>query len=645
MSEIVDKILDNVDIIDVVSPYVEDLKPTAEESEWKGLCPFHSEKTPSFFINPDEHGIYHCFGCGADGNIITFLEEIEDKDFFDVMQELSELTGIEFVSTGLSEEEKYNKHLQEIMVELSGAFNFALTNMKTHRATYEHILKKRKLNFSDLKTFDLGYSDKSILNNFMQANNVSVKDKVATGSYRIDKETGDVYPTINSRITFPLKRLNGDIVGFTGERTLSDDLQPQKYKISVPKGINQDYFYYVGKLKKRQPFYLCEGLYDVISLKLAGVTNAISTLGTSVTDEQIERLLEQTNKFVLCYDGDRAGMNAAKKIYQQIKRLDRFDDVDIKFIFIPKELDPDDFRKRYGLKLFTQLVEQPVKPVPFMLELLEVEIKVHSNWNKADIIKRISSIYTMFSTDDIEKSVYFNELSSDTNIDKQILEDYGKKEFEITREKNEKHKNTPDKMFTGYKDEPKQNQAQSEPKSKEVKGNAKPNPNLIFDIGSVLNGSSDTKFENTSESTKSLDELEEETNSILFLKEKSILNYLIFHLDEIRFINDKQVFFHSKIKHFFATLKNNYVKLNSENKDKSFYDKFNDFMMKSNSVDSILWEDIKNLNTLPAEFEENVSDLTQHGVKEFTLEQNMKKLDKVNNVQDLQSLMEKLSKQ
>lgn len=636
----VDEILSNIDIIDVVSPYIEQLDE--KSGEWSGLCPFHSEKTPSFYINPEENGVYHCFGCGVSGNIITFLEEVEDKDFIEIMHELSDISGIPFTETKLSEEEIYRKHLQEIMQKLAGTFNFALTNMPKHRKTYENILERRKLSFDDLKTFDIGYSDREVLDKFMKANSVTPKDKIATGAYGLDKKTGDIYTTINSRITFPLKRLNGDIVGFTGERTLSESYQSSKYKISVPSGLEKDYFYYVDKIKNNKPFYLCEGLYDVISLKLAGVDNAISTLGTNVTDQQIERMLEKTNRFVLVYDGDSAGMHASKTIYHQLKRLDKFGDVDIQFVFIPNKLDPDDCRKSFGLDLFTQLIQHPLTPISFMLRLMEQDNDL-AGLSQVDTIRHLSAIYATFARDDIEKNVYFNKLAEKTDIDKSILEQYGVKEYDRLLEKDKKHsKQTNEKMFANVDSaEEKQAQtslAQAEPSSNKP-GSLEPSSlkpgqsGLDLDIGALLGASS--VRDNTS-----LDELEDESNSVLFIKEKSILNYLAHNPNEIKFVNSDQVFYHEKIQHFYDTLKSNYVKLNSDNETSvDFFKFFSDKMLNDNTVDGILWEDIKYLDTTKEEYDFNLQDVMQHGSEMLNRETHLKQLESANSIEEVKALM------
>jgi DNA primase len=347
----IDDLLARVDIVDVVAPHVH-LKQAGRD--FKGLCPFHDEKTPSFTVSPDKQ-FYHCFGCGAHGSAIGFLMARTNMGFVEAIEELAGIAGLQVPHEGgASESESKHQALYDINAE---AARFFAAQLRSHPAAPKAVeyLKRRGVSGEIARDFALGYAppDRESLLGALGTDRER-RERLFDAGLVIRGDRDRFYDRFRDRLMFPIHDQRGRIVGFGGR--IIDAGEP-KYLNSPETAVFRKGHELYGYQRARKPardqqrIFLVEGYMDVIGLVQHGVEHVVASLGTATTREHLERLFRATPEVVFCFDGDRAGSEAAWRALQTALPLlseRRY----VSFLFLPSGHDPDSFVRAEGRALF-----------------------------------------------------------------------------------------------------------------------------------------------------------------------------------------------------------------------------------------------------------------------------------------------------
>jgi len=326
-----------------------------------GLCPFHNEKSPSFSVN-DQKGFYHCFGCQAHGDVITFTMENERLEFKEAIFKLADDFGIQVPVVATSQiQQNYVARDFEIIEKINQFFEKNLYQESAIEA--RNYLKKRGFNSTIAKKFHIGYALNSYEGLLNHLRNLGFSDSEIEGCGVIGKnDKGKLYDKLRNRITFGISDRKNRLIAFGG-RTLGDDLP--KYLNSAETEIfkkNQTLYNYSNARKAifdNGYAIMVEGYVDAISLANNGFENVVAGLGTAIGEEHLKQLFQITDKIVMCLDGDNAGIKAAKRVLEISLPLINSKKT-LAFNFLPNQMDPDDFLKNYGAREFKKTLDEAV---------------------------------------------------------------------------------------------------------------------------------------------------------------------------------------------------------------------------------------------------------------------------------------------
>ena len=299
------------DIVDVISGYV---KLTRKGSSYFGLCPFHNEKSPSFSVSPGKQ-MYYCFGCGAGGNVFTFLMEYENYTFVEALKFLAERAGIELPQIEYSKEAKEQADLKTRLLEINKqAAKFYYYQLHTSRGAQGlAYLKGRGLSDETIRKFGLGYSDRygDLLYKYLKEKGYSDELLRQSGLFLADEVHG-MQDKFWNRVIYPIMDVNSRVIGFGGR--VMGDAKPKYLNSPETKIFDKSRNLYglnAARSSRRKNLIICEGYMDVISMHQAGFTNAVASLGTALTSLQASLLKRYTDEVLIIYDSDEAGVRAA----------------------------------------------------------------------------------------------------------------------------------------------------------------------------------------------------------------------------------------------------------------------------------------------------------------------------------------------
>lgn len=390
----VNELKTSVNIADLISQYV---ALSRNGKNYLGLCPFHSEKTPSFNVNA-EKGFYHCFGCGKSGDVIEFLKEYKQIGFVDAVKELADFAGIQ-IDFGEKSEDKQNPNapLYEINNQAARLYNTLLMST-TLGEQARHYLEERGIDADTIKYFNIGLAPEE--EDFIYQNLSSkFEEDVLVNSGLFHYSNRKVFDAFTNRIMFPITNEYGQTIGFSGRKWQENDSAKAKYiNTSVTAIFDKSFeLWNLDRAKpsitKQREVYLMEGFMDVIAAYKAGITNVVASMGTALTEKHVRRLKTFAKNFVLVYDGDSAGQNA---IY---KALELIGEVQVQIVKVPEGLDPDEYSKTYGLTGLSALMETGrIQPVEFLIDFLRpanltnLQVQLDFIEQIAPMIARIPSI-------------------------------------------------------------------------------------------------------------------------------------------------------------------------------------------------------------------------------------------------------------
>jgi DNA primase len=423
---VIEQIRSQSDIVDVISDY---MQLTKRGRNYFGLCPFHGEQTPSFSVSSDKQ-IFHCFGCGAGGNAITFVMDIEQISFPDALIKLGQRAGIPLeleiqsehtgTSNPFSKKEEQMKQAHTFAVEF---YHHVLMNTEDGEPALNYLLE-RGFTREQIETHEIGWAlpNWDTLSTLLERKGFDLAEIVESGLIIQKESDGSYFDRFRGRIMFPIRDENGKTIAFSG-RILNSDAEEAKYLNSPETPIfhKSQVLYNLDKaraaIRKSRQVVLMEGFIDVLAANRAGIYNAVATMGTSLTTQHITKLKRLVQQVIICYDGDNAGFEAAKRAAQMLQEEQLKVDVAV----LPNKLDPDEYIRTYGQEAFTnQIIEKPHTYIAFMM----MHAKRGKNFQfENDTLQYIQEVLDTLKnkTSPTERDLYIRQLANETNISQEAI--------------------------------------------------------------------------------------------------------------------------------------------------------------------------------------------------------------------------------
>lgn len=415
--ELVSEILEKNDIVDVISQYM-NLKKRGRN--YVGLCPFHSEKTPSFSVSQDKQ-LFYCFGCGEGGNVSTFIQKIERMNYPESLRFLAERAGIE-IKENLSEKETEKAKRKQLLIKINKeAARFYYNNLNNNSQAMKY-LNSRGLSIDVIKKFGLGYSLNSWegLKKFMAAKGIAPENLYSAGLLVKKNNNEGYYDRFRNRIMFPIIDLKGNVIAFGGR--VMDDSKP-KYLNSPDTPIyNKGYNIYalnlVRQIKDLKNIIVVEGYMDAISLHQYGVNNVVASLGTAFTEQQAKLLKRYADEIIIAYDSDVAGQTATLRGLAILEK----EGCNVKVIRLPKGKDPDEYIRKEGLESFKKLIENSMSLIEYKIYNLKQNTNVQEIEGRVKFVKQLASILNTIDSP-AEVDAYIKKYSKEMQISEAAIYD------------------------------------------------------------------------------------------------------------------------------------------------------------------------------------------------------------------------------
>lgn len=412
--DFVEEVRQRNDVVDVISSYV-NLKRTG--SSYVGLCPFHNEKTASFSVSPGKQ-MYYCFGCGAGGNVFTFLMEYENLTFVEALEELAGKAGMELPRKSSSPEDRRKRDMRDMILQVNKlAANYFYAQLRSERGRIGFdYLTGRGISPETVVKFGLGYSD-SRLYRYMKEKGYQDAVLKETGLFTFDEKKGP-YDKFWNRVMFPILDRNNRVIAFGGR--VMGDAKP-KY-LNSPETLVFDKsrnLYGLNFVHGRQAaMIICEGYMDVIALHQAGFTNAVASLGTAFTSQHCSLLKRYTDLVYLCYDSDGAGVKAAMRAIPMMKEAG----LQVKVIDLRPYKDPDEFIRGLSPEAFQDRIRQAKNSFFYELDHIREEYDMDDPESKTRFMNEAAKKCLTFDNE-IERNNYMEAFAREYNV---RIEDFRK---------------------------------------------------------------------------------------------------------------------------------------------------------------------------------------------------------------------------
>lgn len=405
--DLVEEIRLKNDIVEVISSYV---KLQKKGSSYFGLCPFHNEKSPSFSVSPSKQ-MYYCFGCGAGGNVFTFIMEYENYSFPEALKMLADRAGVALPEQEMDEEAKRQQNVRSNILELNkmAAKYFYYQLRRESGAVAMKYLKDRKLSDETIHKFGLGYSNKysDDLYKYLKSKGVSDELLAQSGLMNVDERRG-MYDKFWNRVIFPIMDVNGRVIGFGG-RVMGDG-KPKYLNSPETKVFDKSRNLYglnIARTSRKKNILVCEGYMDVISLHQAGFQNAVASLGTALTSQHASLLRRYTEEVILTYDSDEAGIKAALRAIPLLKEAG----VSAKVLSMAPYKDPDEFIKAEGAESFQQRIDQAQNSFLYEIDVLQRQYDMKDPQSKTAFYQETAKKLMTFESE-LERENYIEAVAA-----------------------------------------------------------------------------------------------------------------------------------------------------------------------------------------------------------------------------------------
>ena len=413
---VLDEIRDRADIVDLIGEYV-DLKRSG--SNYMGLCPFHSEKTPSFSVSPSK-SIFKCFGCGVGGDVITFIMKRENLSFPEAVEFLADKYNVRLEVYKDENKEAREKRNRLYEINREAGLHFLKNYQASQKA--QLYLKNRMLSDKTIRSYGIGYSKDSWTDLYDHLTKMGYKEEELLELNLISKsKNGNYIDRFRDRVMFPIINRNNRIIGF-GARAFGDAKPKYLNSRETPifhKGSNVFNINIISRESTRERIILVEGYMDVISLYNSGINYSVASLGTSLTIDQANIIKRMAKDIYICYDSDNAGINATSRA------IDIFLQASVKPKIIELEggLDPDDFIKKYGLEAFEKKIKSAISYIEFKIKKLKENFNLEDSEGLSNFTIESAKILSSIKNP-IERDIFVKDFSTKHNISYTAIENY-----------------------------------------------------------------------------------------------------------------------------------------------------------------------------------------------------------------------------
>ena len=404
--EVIEEVRSSNNIVDIIGGYVRLQK---KGSSYFGLCPFHNEKSPSFSVSPNKQ-MYYCFGCGAGGNVFTFIMEYENQTFPEAVKILADRAGIALPEAELTEEQKRERNKRQLLLEINKTaanyFYYQLNGDQGQQA--REYLENRRLSKETQIHFGLGYASKYSNELYLYLKKKGYQDQILkeTGLLTYDEKRG-AHDKFWNRVMFPIMDVNNRVIGFGG-RVMGDGTP--KY-LNSPETMLFDksrnlYGLNYARTSRKPYMIICEGYMDVIAMHQAGFTNAVASLGTAFTAQHSVLLKRYTQEVRLAYDSDGAGQKAALRAIPILKSAG----INVRVIHMDPYKDPDEFIKNLGTEAFQERIDAAESSFMFEISVLEKNYKQSDPEGRASFMKAMARRLLEFPQE-LERNIYIDAIA------------------------------------------------------------------------------------------------------------------------------------------------------------------------------------------------------------------------------------------
>lgn len=404
--EVIEEVRSSNNIVDIIGGYVRLQK---KGSSYFGLCPFHNEKSPSFSVSPNKQ-MYYCFGCGAGGNVFTFIMEYENQSFPEAVKILADRAGIALPEAELTEEQKRERNKRQLLLEINKTaanyFYYQLNGDQGQQA--REYLENRRLSKGTQIHFGLGYASKYSNDLYLYLKKKGYQDQILkeTGLLTYDEKRG-AHDKFWNRVMFPIMDVNNRVIGFGG-RVMGDGTP--KY-LNSPETMLFDksrnlYGLNYARTSRKPYMIICEGYMDVIAMHQAGFTNAVASLGTAFTTQHSVLLKRYTQEVRLAYDSDGAGQKAALRAIPILKSAG----INVRVIHMDPYKDPDEFIKNLGTEAFQERIDAAESSFMFEISVLEKNYKQSDPEGRASFMKAMARRLLEFPQE-LERNIYIDAIA------------------------------------------------------------------------------------------------------------------------------------------------------------------------------------------------------------------------------------------
>lgn len=404
--EVIEEVRSSNNIVDIIGGYVRLQK---KGSSYFGLCPFHNEKSPSFSVSPNKQ-MYYCFGCGAGGNVFTFIMEYENQTFPEAVKILADRAGIALPEAELTEEQKRERNKRQLLLEINKTaanYFYYLLNGDQGQQAREY-LENRRMSKETRIHFGLGYASKYSNDLYLYLKKKGYQDQILkeTGLLTYDEKRG-AHDKFWNRVMFPIMDVNNRVIGFGG-RVMGDGTP--KY-LNSPETMLFDksrnlYGLNYARTSRKPYMIICEGYMDVIAMHQAGFTNAVASLGTAFTTQHSVLLKRYTQEVRLAYDSDGAGQKAALRAIPILKSAG----INVRVIHMDPYKDPDEFIKNLGTEAFQERIDAAESSFMFEISVLEKNYKQSDPEGRASFMKAMARRLLEFPQE-LERNIYIDAIA------------------------------------------------------------------------------------------------------------------------------------------------------------------------------------------------------------------------------------------
>ena len=404
--DVIEEVRMKNDIVDVISGYVRLQK---KGSSYFGLCPFHNEKSPSFSVTPGKQ-MYYCFGCGAGGNVFTFVMEYENFTFIEAVKYLAERAGVKLPEGEYSKEQRAASDLKTVLLEVNkkaASYYYYQLKQEGGRQAYEY-LKNRELSDETIKNFGLGYSSKysDSLYRYLKGKGYSDTILKESGLFSADERYG-MHDKFWNRVMFPIMDVNNRVIGFGGR--VMGDAKPKYLNSPETKIFDKSRNLYglnIARRSRKSYLIICEGYMDVISMHQAGFTNAVASLGTALTSGHASLMSRYTKEVLLTYDSDEAGQKAALRGIPILREAG----IKPRVVNLAPYKDPDEFIKAQGQEAFEKRLTEAMNYFLFEVQVMERQYDLADPEDKTEFYRAIAKKLLEFP-EELERNNYMESIS------------------------------------------------------------------------------------------------------------------------------------------------------------------------------------------------------------------------------------------